>query len=284
MDPTDETWLARYSRNILLEEIGVAGQQRLAQAKVLVVGVGGLGSPAAFYLAAAGVGTLGLADADTVDLSNLQRQILHATADVGRRKVISAAEKLAALNPDVVIRPHPVYLTADNILPILADYDFVLDCTDGFPAKFLINDACVLAGKPFSHGGVLKFVGQTMTVRPHQSACYRCVFTEPPPAASVFVCAQTGILGAVAGMLGTIQAAEALKILAGVGAPLTDALLSFDALTMAFRKVPLHRNPDCPVCGEHPTITTLRDVVEPVEPPPHACVRKGGNNPSLLPP
>jgi molybdopterin-synthase adenylyltransferase len=252
--------LRRYSRNIKLDEIGLAGQQRIAAARVLVIGVGGLGSPVALYLAAAGVGTLGLADADCVELSNLQRQILHATADLNRPKLDSAAEKLRALNPHVALRLHPHYVRADNILATIADYDFVLDCTDGIAPKFLINDACVMAGKPFSHAGVTRFAGQTMTVVPGKSACCRCLFETPPPAESIFVCAQVGVLGAVAGMLGTIQATEALKFVAGAGECLTDALLTFDALKMNFRKIPLRRNPHCSVCGDHPTLTELTDA------------------------
>ena len=251
--------LERYSRHILLDDIGIAGQERLWKSKILIVGAGGLGAPAALYLAAAGVGILGIADADVVDLSNLQRQIIHFTPDVGRPKVLSAAEKIRALNPDVYVRIHQEFLRADNILPILAEYDFVIDGTDSFAAKFLINDACVIAGKPFSHGGILRFRGQTMTVLPGQSACYRCVFNAPPPVGSVPTCSQAGVLGAIAGMLGTIQAAEALKFVTGAGRPLADCLLTFEALDMSFRKVKLHRNPRCPVCSPTPTITELVD-------------------------
>jgi molybdopterin-synthase adenylyltransferase len=247
----DDAYLERYSRNILLREIGLEGQARIRAAKVLIVGVGGLGSPAAFYLAAAGVGTLGLADGDAVELSNLQRQIVHDSGDIGRAKVVSAAEKIARLNPDVAVNLHRERLVAANAADIVAGYDFVIDATDGFESKFLINDSCVVTKTPFSHGGVMRFTGQTMTVRPGRSACYRCVFEAPPPEGSVFVCSEVGVLGAVAGMLGTIQAVEAIKIVTGVGAPLTDALLTFDALAMSFRKVPLKRNPACPVCGNH---------------------------------
>lgn len=251
--------LERYSRHILLKDVGIEGQEKLWQAKVLIIGAGGLGAPAALYLAAAGIGTLGIADADTVDLSNLQRQVIHFTPDVGKLKVESAAEKIHRLNPDVDVRQHKLFLTADNILPVIADYDFVVDGTDSFAAKFLINDACVLAKKPFSHGGILRFRGQTMTVIPGQSACYRCVFPAPPPQGAVPTCSQAGVLGAIAGMLGTIQAAEVLKFVTQVGKPLTDALLTFDALDMNFRKVPLRRSAACPVCGDHPTITELLD-------------------------
>ncbi len=259
MDFTEER-LTRYSRNILLKDVGVKGQQKLFAAKVLIVGAGGLGSPVALYLAAAGVGTLGIADADSVDLSNLQRQIVHFTADVGKSKVDSAAEKMRALNPDVEVRPYHEFLQADNIRQIIRDYDFVIDGTDSFAAKFLINDACVLEGIPFSHGGILRFQGQTMTVLPGQTACYRCAFGAPPPKDAVPTCSQAGILGAVAGMLGTIQAAEALKFITGAGTLLTNALLTFDAAEMTFRKVRLKPNPACAVCGEHAHITELVDA------------------------
>lgn len=242
--------LERYRRQILLEEIGGAGQRRLLDARVLVIGVGGLGSPAALYLAAAGVGTLGLADADTVDLSNLQRQIIHATADIGRPKVDSAADRIAALNPDVTVRRHHRFLDPGNAAAIVGGYDFVVDGTDSFAAKFLINDACVAAGIAFSHGGVAQFRGQTMTVLPGRSACYRCVFGAPPPEAAGPASAWAGVLGAVAGMLGAIQAAEALKFVTGAGSLLTDALLSVDALELKFRKVPVRRAGGCRACGK----------------------------------
>ena len=241
--------LARYSPHILLREVGGEGQRKLFGARVLIVGIGGLGSPVALYLAAAGVGTIGLADADVVDLSNLQRQIIHATPDVGRPKVDSAASKIGALNPDVVVRPHRERLRADNIRAIIRNYDFVVDGTDDFAAKFLINDACVALGIPFSHGGISRFQGQTMTVLPGRSACYRCVFGAPPPEDSELACSRLGILGAVAGMLGTIQAAEALKYVTGIGEPLVDILLTFDARTMKFRRVPVKRNRGAPPCG-----------------------------------
>lgn len=255
--------IARYSRHILLENFGEAGQEKLWSARVLLIGLGGLGSPAALYLAAAGVGTLGLADADRVELSNLQRQIIHGTPDIGRLKVESAADHIRALNPEVKLQLYPQFINASNIGPILRGYDFVIDGTDSFVSKFLINDACVLAGKPFSHGGILRFQGQTMTVVPGKSPCYRCLFDGPPPADSVFTCANTGVLGAIAGMLGTIQAAEAIKCVTGTGELLTNGLLTFDALKMRFRTVPLKHNPRCPLCGDHPTITELTDPVQP---------------------
>lgn len=258
MNLTDEQ-MDRYSRHLILKEVGPEGQIKLLQSRVLVVGTGGLGSPVSLYLAAAGVGTIGLVDADAVDISNLQRQIIHTTADIDRPKVESAAAKLKAINPEIKIEPWLLYLDASNSLDIIRQYDFVIDGTDNFATKFLINDACVLAGVPYSHGGILRFDGQTMTVLPGKSACYRCCFHEPPPAKSVPSCSQAGILGAVAGMLGTIQAAEALKFITGAGSLLTDSLLSFDAKTMNFRRVKLRKRPDCPVCGENPSIVELTD-------------------------
>jgi molybdopterin/thiamine biosynthesis adenylyltransferase len=253
---TDEQ-LERYSRHIILQEVGPEGQAAILNAKVLVVGTGGLGSPISLYLAAAGVGTIGIVDADVVEVSNLQRQIIHSTNDINRPKVDSAADKMRAVNPDIEVKTYELRLNASNIEAIIKDYDFVLDGTDNFATKFLINDACVMAGIPFSHGGILRFDGQTMTVLPGQSACYRCYFREPPPPEAVPGCSQAGVLGAIAGMLGTIQAAEALKFITGAGTLLTDALLTFDAKTMNFRRINLKKSADCPVCGEHPSIHEL---------------------------
>lgn len=254
-----EDQIERYSRNIILKEIGGKGQKRLLDSKVLIIGAGGLGSPAALYLAAAGVGTIGIADGDRVDLTNLQRQIIHFTEDVGTGKADSAKAKIARLNPDVEVRVHPEMVRAANAKEILAGYDFVIDGTDNFAAKFLINDACVLQDIPFSHAGILRFDGQMMTIRPYSSACYRCVFTAPPPVGAVPGCAEAGVLGAMAGVIGTLQAVETLKYLLGAGDLLTDRLLIFEALPMSFREVKITRNPSCPVCGEHPTITSLID-------------------------
>jgi adenylyltransferase/sulfurtransferase len=254
-----ESQLERYSRHIILQEVGIEGQEKILQAKVLIVGAGGLGSPAALYLAAAGVGTIGIADFDAVDISNLQRQIAHYTKDIKTAKVDSAAEKMRAINPDVMVRTHRVNLSAANILEIIREYDFIIDGSDNFPTKFLVNDACFFAHMPFSHGGILRFEGQTMTVLPGRSACYRCAFPKPPPINVVPTCSQVGVLGAIAGMLGTIQAAEALKYVLGVGEPLTDALLTFDAKSMDFHKVRLKKQKSCQICGENPTITELRD-------------------------
>ena len=246
--------LERYSRNIILSEVGVKGQKKLMNAKVLIIGAGGLGAPAALYLAAAGVGTIGIADADEVDLSNLQRQIIHTTADLGKAKVQSAKETMQAINPDITVNTYRTFVVADNVMELIADYDFILDGTDNFPAKFLINDACVLAKKPFSHAGIIRFRGQLMTYVPGQGPCYRCVFKEPPPKDAVPTCSQAGIIGAVAGAIGSLQAVEAVKYLVGAGDLLTGQLLTYDALKMEFRKIKLPWAHNCAVCGEHPTI------------------------------
>jgi molybdopterin/thiamine biosynthesis adenylyltransferase len=247
--------MRRYQRHLSLKEVGFKGQQKLLASKVLCVGAGGLGSPALYYLAAAGVGTIGIAEGDVVDESNLQRQIIHFTADVGRPKIQSAREKIAQMNPDVKVTEHAGYLSADNAVEVISGYDFVVDGTDNFAAKFLINDACVIAKKPFSHAGILRFEGQTMTVVPGKSRCYRCLFREPPPANAVPSCAEAGVLGAIAGVLGTLQATETLKFLLGRGDLLTDRLLIFDALAMRFRESRGGRDPECAVCGNHPSIT-----------------------------
>ena len=258
IDFTDSQ-LERYSRHILLQEVGVEGQEKILKAKVLIVGAGGLGSPAALYLAAAGIGTIGIVDYDEVEISNLQRQIAHFTRDIKAPKVDSAADKMRAINPDIMVSTYRAKLCADNIQEIIRQYDFVIDGSDNFPTKFLVNDACIFADIPFSHGGILRFEGQTMTVLPNRSACYRCVFPKPPAINAVPTCSQAGVLGPIAGMLGTIQATEALKYVLGVGEPLTDALLTFDAKTMDFHKIRLKKQKSCPICGENPTITELRD-------------------------
>lgn len=239
----------RYSRQIMLDEIGIEGQERLLHGKVLIIGAGGLGSPAAFYLAAAGVGTIGIADPDTVELSNLNRQIVHAFKDIGTAKVLSAKQKLTAINPGVKVVAYPCMVTNDNIDGIVAGYDFIIDATDNFDAKFLINDSCVRMGKSFSHGGVLRYRGQTFTVLPHTSPCYRCIFPDPPPDDVARSCSRDGILGVVPGIIGTIQAAEAIKYLTGIGELLTGRLLTFDALKMGFREVGFARNKACQVCA-----------------------------------
>ena len=254
-----EEQIQRYSRNIILEQIGGTGQEKLLTSKVLIVGAGGLGSPAALYLAAAGVGTIGLLDGDQVDLTNLQRQIIHQTRDIGKRKVASARTRIKAVNPDVMVRAYDVWARADNIRQIVREYDFVIDAVDNFPAKFLINDACFFEKIPFSHAGILQFEGQLMTIIPGQTACYRCVFPGPPPVNAVAPCGQAGVLGVLPGVIGSLQATEAIKYLLGMGTLLTDSLLTYDALAMDFRKVPARRRNDCPLCGPKAIITTLTD-------------------------
>lgn len=269
----NEEQVDRYSRHIILSEVGGTGQEKLLAGKVLIVGAGGLGSPAALYLAAAGVGVLGMMDHDVVELSNLQRQVIHFTPDLGRPKTESAAAKLRALNPDVTVRTYGERLTAANALRILADYDFVIDGTDSFGAKFLIADACHFAHKPYSHAGILKFGGQTMTVLPGTSACYRCVFRNAPPPGAVPSCSQAGVLGVVAGTIGVLQATDAIKFLLGAGDLLTDRILTYDALRTEFRKISVARSPKCPLCGQAPTITELREDQTPAP----ACDLKSRN-------
>jgi len=264
MAMTDDQ-IKRYSRHILLPEVGGKGQKKIANAKVFIVGAGGLGSPAALYLAAAGVGTLGIIDGDTVDLSNLQRQVIHHTSDIARPKIESARDKIHALNPDVRVAAFHERLTAKNGLDLVKDFDILLDGTDNFPAKFLVNDIAVLAGKPLVHGGILRFTGQVMTIVPRQSACYRCLFKAPPAAGLIPSCQEAGVLGALAGIIGSVQATEVLKLILGAGTPLVDRLLTYDALTTRFRNITLRRNPSCPVCGDHPTIT------EPIEHEQESC-------------
>jgi len=252
-----EEQLTRYSRHILLPEVGGKGQKKIMASKVLIVGAGGLGSPAAFYLAAAGVGTLGIIDGDKVDLSNLQRQILHHTDDIGRMKVVSARDKIAALNPNVTVLMYDEFLSAKNALSLFEPFDVIIDGTDSFPVKFLINDAAFFAKKPLVHGGILRFEGQLLTVMPGQSACYRCVFIEPPPAGAVPSCQEAGVLGALAGVIGTLQGTEALKLILGIGNPLTNRILKYDARRTEFRPISIRPNPNCPLCGATPTIHSL---------------------------
>ena len=247
----------RYSRNIILPQIGGVGQTELLKSNVLIIGAGGLGSPAALYLAAAGVGHLGIIDSDHVELSNLQRQILHTTKDLDQPKTESAERTLNELNPDVEITPHNQRLTADNAKNVINDYDFIIDGTDNLASKFLIADACHFSNKPYSHAGVLGWEGQTITVIPGQTTCYRCIFAYPPPEDAVPSCAQAGVLGVVPGVFGTIQAAEAVKYLLPQGRLLTDRLLTYNALNMSFRTVPVQKNTECPLCGEEPEIKEL---------------------------
>ncbi len=264
MAMTDEQ-LERYSRHIILKEVGVKGQKKLMNAKVLIIGAGGLGAPAAMYLAAAGVGTIGIVDADEVDLSNLQRQIIHTTEDLGKAKVKSAKETMNAMNPDVEVKTYRMFVTSENIMELIQEYDFVIDGTDNFPAKFLINDACVMAKKPFSHAGIIRFKGQLMTYVPGEGPCYRCVFKNPPPKDAVPTCKQAGVIGAMGGVIGSLQAMEAIKYITGVGKLLTGSLLTYDAINQEFRKIKLPKDTHgCAVCGDHPTITELIDYEQTV--------------------
>ena len=251
--------LARYARHISLPEVGVEGQQKLKSARVLCVGAGGLGSPLALYLAAAGIGTLGIVDFDVVDASNLQRQIIHATNDIGRSKLDSAAEKLAALNPGVKVVKHETTLTSANALDILKDYDIVADGTDNFPTRYLDNDACVLLGKLNVYGSVFRFEGQASVFAAREGPCYRCLYPEPPPPGTVPNCAEGGVLGILPGLVGIIQATEVIKLVLTKGDPLIGRLLLVDALAMRFRELKLKKNSECPVCGENPTVTRLID-------------------------
>jgi molybdopterin/thiamine biosynthesis adenylyltransferase len=246
-----EEQIERYSRQIVLPEIGGRGQQ------VLVAGAGGLGSPAALYLAAAGVGTIGIVDGDAVELSNLQRQIIHAMSDLGRPKAESAARRIESINPDVHVIKHQVRLSSHNTLDIIKDYEFVVDATDNFPTRYLINDACVLSGKGLAHGAVYRFDGQVTTIRPGGRPCYRCLYPEPPPPGLLPSCQEAGVLGAVAGVIGAMQAGEAVKAILGVGDPLVGRLVVYDALRASFREVKIQRDRDCVLCGEHPTVTEL---------------------------
>ncbi|WP_324717407.1 molybdopterin-synthase adenylyltransferase MoeB [Carboxydochorda subterranea] len=253
--------MQRYSRQILLQEVGVEGQRKLLESRVLIVGAGGLGSPTALYLAAAGVGTLGIVDGDRVDLTNLQRQILHFTHDVGRPKTQSARRTLEDVNPEVEVRPYQTVLTSDNAMEILRDYDVVVNGCDNFPTRYLVNDACVLLGKPLVDASILRWEGQATTYLPGHG-CYRCLFPTPPPPGSVPSCADAGIIGALAGFFGTLQALEAVKVLLGIGETLVNRLLLFDALAADIRVVRYQRDPACPVCGDHPTVTRLIDYEE----------------------
>jgi sulfur-carrier protein adenylyltransferase/sulfurtransferase len=251
--------IARYSRHLILPEVGMEGQQKLKAAKVLCVGTGGLGSPLAFYLAAAGVGTLGLVDFDVVDSSNLQRQIIHSTKDVGRPKLDSAEEKLKALNPHMTIVKYNTMLSSKNAMEIFKDFDIVADGTDNFPTRYLVNDACVLSGKPNVYGSIFRFEGQASIFATEEGPCYRCLYPEPPPPGLVPSCAEGGVLGILPGLVGVIQATEVIKLILGQGDPLIGRLLLVDSLGMRFRELKLRKNPDCPVCGTHPTVTGLID-------------------------
>jgi adenylyltransferase/sulfurtransferase len=251
--------MARYSRHLILPEVGMEGQQKLKAAKVLCIGTGGLGSPLAFYLAAAGIGTLGLVDFDVVDSSNLQRQIIHSTKDVGRSKIVSATEKLVALNPFLNVVQHETMLTSQNAIEIISQYDIVADGTDNFPTRYLVNDACVLTGKPNAYGSIFRFEGQASVFATEHGPCYRCLYPEPPPPGLVPSCAEGGVLGILPGLVGVIQATEVIKLILGKGEPLIGRLLLVNSLDMKFRELKLRKNPDCPVCGKNPTVTKLID-------------------------
>lgn len=251
--------IRRYSRHLLMPEVGLAGQKKLKAASVLIIGAGGLGSPAALYLAAAGVGRIGLVDFDVVDESNLQRQILHGTSWVGKPKLASAKARLLDLNPDITVETHEVLLNSQNALDILRDYDIIIDGTDNFPTRYLVNDACVFLGKPLIYGSIFRFEGQATVFDARVGPCYRCLYPEPPPPGLVPSCAEGGVFGVLPGVIGAIQATEAIKLIIGQGEPLIGRLLLYDALSMQFRELRLRKNPACPVCGENPTIRELID-------------------------
>ena len=257
--PLTNDEVARYSRHLIMPQVGMDGQLKLKGAKVLCVGAGGLGSPVALYLAAAGVGTLGIVDFDEVDFSNLHRQIIHGTPAVGRPKLESARSRLQALNPEVNVVPHEMALSSENALQLFSDYDMVVDGTDNFPTRYLVNDACVLSGKPNVYGSISQFEGQASVFGVSGGPCYRCMFPEPPPPGLVPSCAEGGVLGILPGVVGTLQATEAIKLILGSGEPLVGRFLLFDALKMRFRELKVRRDSDCPVCGDAPTVTELID-------------------------
>jgi len=254
--------ILRYSRHLIMPEVALDGQLKLKQAKVLLIGTGGLGAPLGLYLAAAGVGRLGLVDFDTVDFTNLQRQVTFSTSDVGRPKIEAARERLSNLNPAIQIDTHEVKLTSENALELFRDYDIIVDGTDNFPTRYLVNDACVLLGKPNVYGSIFRFEGQATVFGYPGGPCYRCLYPEPPPPGLVPSCAEGGVLGVLPGIVGSIQAMETIKLILGSGEPLVGRLLIFDALKMRFRELKLRKNPECPVCGEHPTVTKLIDYYE----------------------
>jgi adenylyltransferase/sulfurtransferase len=249
----------RYSRHLIMPEVGVDGQRKLKAAKVLLIGAGGLGSPSGMYLAAAGVGTIGIVDYDTVDFSNLQRQIVHGTPDVGRPKLDSARDRLHAINPEIEIKTYNTALSSENALELFAPYDIIVDGTDNFPTRYLVNDACVILGKPNAYGSIFRFEGQASVFATKDGPCYRCLYPEPPPPGLVPSCAEGGVLGVLPGIIGVIQATETVKLIMGIGEPLIGRFLIYDALKMRFRELKLRKDPDCPVCGTHPTVTKLID-------------------------
>ena len=251
--------VARYSRHLIMPEVGMDGQLKLKSASVLCIGAGGLGSPVAMYLGAAGVGRIGIVDFDVVDYSNLQRQVIHGTPDVGRSKLDSARDRLNAINPEVTVETHDVALSSENALELLANYDVIVDGTDNFPTRYLVNDACVILRKPNVYGSIFRFEGQASVFATKDGPCYRCLYPEPPPPGLVPSCAEGGVLGILPGVVGTIQATEAVKLIIGVGEPLINRFMIYDALRMKFRELKLRKDPDCPVCGEMPTVTELID-------------------------
>ena len=254
--------ILRYSRHLIMPEVGMEGQQKLKAARVLCIGAGGLGSPLTLYLTAAGVGTLGIVDFDVVDYTNLQRQIIHTTDDVGRKKLDSASEKLKAINPFINLKTFETRLSSENALEIFRDFDIIADGTDNFPTRYLVNDACVLTGKPNVYGSIFRFEGQASIFGKEEGPCYRCLYPEPPPPGLVPSCAEGGVLGILPGLVGVIQATEVIKLILGQGEPLIGRLLLVDALAMKFRELKLRKNPDCPACGTHPTVTKLIDYNE----------------------
>jgi adenylyltransferase/sulfurtransferase len=254
--------IARYSRHLIMPEVALDGQKKLKKARVLTIGAGGLGSPLAMYLAAAGVGTIGIVDFDVVDESNLQRQIIHGTSDLGRPKMESAKERIEDINPNVKVEAYEEALTSENALEIFEDFDVIVDGTDNFPTRYLVNDACVLTGKPNVYGSIFRFEGQASVFWAEEGPCYRCLYPEPPPPGLVPSCAEGGVLGILPGAIGTIQATETVKLILGIGEPLIGRLLLYDALGMRFREMKLRKDPGCPVCGENPTVTELIDYQE----------------------
>src|SRR6187455_2052670 len=273
--------IKRYSRHLIMPEVGVDGQRKLKAGSVLCIGAGGLGSPAAMYLAAAGVGRIGVVDFDVVDFSNLQRQIIHGTPDVGRSKLASAKDRLVAINPHVDVQTYETALSSENALQMFEPYDVILDGTDNFPTRYLTNDTCVLLGKPNAYGSIFRFEGQASVFATKDGPCYRCLYPEPPPPGLVPSCAEGGVLGVLPGVIGVIQATEAIKLILGTGEPLIGRFLIYDALRMKFRELKLRKDADCPVCGTHPTVTRLIDYeqfcgVAPTAPEPVAAATPSG--------
>ena len=271
--------VARYSRHLIMPEVGMEGQRKLKAASVLCIGAGGLGSPVALYLAAAGVGRLGIVDFDVVDYSNLQRQIIHGTSDVGRPKLESARDRLAEINPEVTVVTHDVMLSSANALDLLSGYDIVVDGTDNFPTRYLVNDACVILGKPNVYGSIFRFEGQASVFATKDGPCYRCLYPEPPPPGLIPSCAEGGVLGLLPGVIGTIQATEVVKLIIGAGEPLINRFMIYDALQMRFRELKLKKDPECPVCGENPTVRELIDYKQfcGVTPRPATATEEAGD-------